>query len=86
MYNAYLGPFQVPMVSFLLAHKKRAKAWVRQLDHVWFNRFANSGIVSETEKVMTKVIFQCYLQIDRGVRFKNEDPLDKNAKLTNCKK
>ena len=29
------------------------------LDHVWFNRFANTGVVSETDKVMTKVIFQC---------------------------
>ena len=51
------------------------------LDHVWFDRFAKTGVVSD--KVMTKVIFQCYLQIDRGVRFKSEDPLDANAKLTN---
>ncbi len=36
-----------------------------------------------TDKVMMKVIFKCYLQIDRGVRFKSEDPLDANAKLTN---
>ncbi len=56
------------------------------LDHVWFDRFAKTGVVSETDKVMTKVIFQCYLQIDRGVRFKSEDPLDTNAKLTNCEK
>ena len=56
------------------------------LDHVWFNRFAKTGVVSETDKVMTQVIFQCYLQIDRGVRFKSEDPLDANAKLTNREK
>ena len=56
------------------------------LDHVWFDRFAKTGVVSDTDKVMTKVIFQCYLQIDRGVRFKREDPLDPNAKLTNREK
>ncbi len=56
------------------------------LDHVWFHRFAKTGVVSETDKVMTKVIFQCYLQIDREVRFKSEDPLDAHAKLTNCDK
>ena len=56
------------------------------LDHVWFDRFAKTGVVSDTDKVMTKVIFQCYLQIDRGVRFENEDPLHTNAKLTNRKK
>ncbi len=56
------------------------------LDHVWFDRLAKTGVVSETDKVMTKVIFQCYLQIDRGMRFKSEDPLDANAELTNCKK
>ncbi len=53
------------------------------LDHAWFNRFAKTEVVSETDKVMTKLTFQCYLQIDRGVRFKSEDPLDANAKLTN---
>ena len=53
---------------------------------VWFDRFAKTGVVSDTDKVMTKVIFQCYLQIDRGVRFKNSDPLDPNAKLTNREK
>ena len=42
--------------------------------------------MSETDKVMMNVIFQCYLQIDRKVRFKYEDPLDANAKLTNHKK
>ena len=42
--------------------------------------------MSDTDKVMTKVIFQCYLQLDRGVRFKNKDPLDRNAKLTNREK
>ena len=51
-----------------------------------FHRFAKTGVVSDTDKVMTKVIFQCYLQIDRGVRFESEDPLDANAKLTNCEK
>ena len=56
------------------------------LDHVRFDRFAKTGVVSETDKVMTKVIFQCYLQIDMGVRFKREDPLDPNAKLTNHEK
>ncbi len=56
------------------------------LDHVWFGRFAKTGVVSETDKVMTKVIFQFYLQIDRGVRFKSEDPLDTNAKLTKLEK
>ncbi len=56
------------------------------LDHVWFDRFSKTGVVSETDKVMTKVVFLCYLQIDRGERFKNEDPLDANAKLTNHKK
>ncbi len=56
------------------------------LDHVWFDRFAKTGVVSETDKVMTKVIFQCHLQIDRGVRFKREDPLDANDTLTNCNK
>ena len=56
------------------------------LDHVWFHRFAKTGVVSDTDKVMTKVIFQCYLQIDRGVRFKREDPLDPNAVLTNREK
>ena len=56
------------------------------LDHVWFDRFAKTGVVSDTDRVMTKVIFQCYLQIDRGVRFKNEDPLDPNTKLTNHEK
>ena len=34
------------------------------LDHVWFNRFANTGVVSETDKVLTKVIIRCYIQID----------------------
>ena len=53
------------------------------LDHVWCDRFAKTGVVSETDKVMTKVIFECYLQADRGVRFNSEDPLDANAKLTN---
>ena len=54
------------------------------LDHVWFDRFSKTGVVSETDKVMTNIIsFHCYLQIDRGVRFKREDPLDPNAKLTN---
>ncbi len=56
------------------------------LDHVWFDRFSKTGVVSETDKVMTKFIFQCYLQIDRGVRFKREDPLDRNAELTNREK
>ncbi len=56
------------------------------LDHMWFDRFSKTGVVSETDKVMMKVIFQCYLQIDRGVRFKSEDPLDANAKLTNREK
>ncbi len=56
------------------------------LDHVWFNRFANTGVVSENDKVLTKVIIRCYLQIDRGVRFTYDDPLDANAELTNCKK
>ena len=66
-------------VGLLLRHVS-VLSW---LDHVWFDRFAKTGVVSETDKVMTKVIFQCYLQIDRGVRFKSEDPLDANAKLTN---
>ncbi len=56
------------------------------LDQVWFNRFANTGVVSETDKVLTKVIIRCYLQIDRGVRFTNDDPLDANAELTNREK
>ncbi len=56
------------------------------LDHVWFHSFAKTGDESHTDKVMTKVIFQCYLQIDRGVRFKSVDPLDPNAKLTNSEK
>ncbi len=49
------------------------------LDHVWFDRFSETGVVSETDKVLTKVIIRCYLQIVRGVRFKSEDPLDTNA-------
>ncbi len=69
-------------VGLLLQHAS-VFSW---LDHVWFDRFAKTGDVSETDKVMTKVIFQCYLQIDRGVRFKSEDPLDPNAKLTNREK
>ncbi len=42
--------------------------------------------MSDTDKVMMKVNFQCHLQIDRGVRFQSEDPLDANAKLTNREK
>ncbi len=56
------------------------------LDQVWFNRFANTGVVSETDKVLTEVIIRCYRQIDRGVRFTNDDPLDANAELTNREK
>ncbi len=40
---------------------------------------AETGVVTEKDKVMIEVIYQCYLQSDRGVMFKNEAPLDENA-------
>ena len=42
-----------------------------------------TGTVTENDEVMTKVIYQCYLQIDKGVRLENEDPFNENAELTN---
>ncbi len=69
-------------VGLLLRHVS-VFSW---LDHVWFDRFDKTRVVYETDGAMTKVIFQCYIQIDRGVRFKSQDPLDANAKLTNREK
>ena len=46
---------------------------------VWFKRFAETGTVTEKDKVMTSVIDQCYVQIDRGVMFRSDDHFDENA-------
>ena len=53
-------------VGLLLRHIS-VYSW---LDHVMFDRFAKTGVVTKTDKVMTKVIFQYYLQIYRGMRLK----------------
>ena len=53
-------------------------------DLLQFKRFAKRGAVTGEDKVMTKIMQQCYLQIDIGVKFKDVDPLDENAVMTNC--
>ena len=55
------------------------------LDLSWCHRCAEPG-ATKKDKLITKVIYQCYVKIDGGVRCKKDDPLNENAVLINCKK
>ena len=69
--------------GLLFRHVISVFSW---FDLVWLKRCAERRFVTEKDKLMTKVMYQCYLQIDKRVRFKDVDPLDENAVMTNCKK